>query len=688
MSESANLSQKKVFIVDDNPANTLMLRQVVEAEYFESVNVYNDPVEALAAFYVIKPQLILLDLLMPKLTGIEFLKKISAEINSADVAVIVLTASHDKARRLEALELGAQDYIEKPINIIETLQRIRNVLNLQQRKTKFQSLSEDLGGRLKKTKKDLSEVIVTLNTVFDNSSEYVFVTDEKGLITDSNKVAQQRFGIAVDQNCNLFEHFNMDDQLLNASEPELTLTDVDNKQIIVEISYSKVAISDFSHLVFVFKDITSRKEDEFNLKYLAETHYITHLPNRNQLQVLIEEKCHDLGKDSHLSFIFISFLGNNKVVEFYGHERLEYLLLNIALILVKLASINDSVLIHWGDNDFLIVEDATKEPALVKQIQSRFSGSVQISDGTDVGIYSRPTLGVCTSERITNLNTSQCDELVHKALLATYEGARHDHRLTYYDGKLHEKINYQAMIEKELVKAIKNDGFRIAYQPKVELKTGKIVSAEALIRWQHGEYGPIRPDIFIPIAENCGLINDIGKLVLKNVFADASRLKEKYPEMKYVAVNVAAPQLDIHFIELLKSLCSGEHGDLSDFIELEITETSFLDDFERVGPILNQIKALGLRLALDDFGTGYSSLSYLHELPVDTLKIDRAFIMLILESEKSLVLVKSIVSMSLALGLNIVAEGIEDLQTGELLGEMGVQLGQGFCYYKPTFLDD
>jgi EAL domain-containing protein (putative c-di-GMP-specific phosphodiesterase class I)/DNA-binding response OmpR family regulator/GGDEF domain-containing protein len=687
MNEQLDYTKHKVFIVDDNPANTMMLKKVVEADDFESIYVYNDPEVALAEFYKIKPQLILLDLVMPKITGLEFLHKIAPEIESADVAVIVLTASHDKARRLKALELGAQDYIEKPINIIETLQRIKNVLNLQQRKTTFQNLSEDLGGRLIKTQKDLSEVIVTLNTIFDHSSEYVFVTDEHGVVTDCNKVAQNRFSIDMEDKCNLFQQFKMDLQLLNAGAPELTLSDVDNRRIIVEVSYSKVEINNVSHYIFILRDITVRKEDEINLKYLAETHYITHLPNRNQTALLLNEKCDTLSPGNHLSFIFLSFFDNNKVVEFYGHERLEYLLLNIVLLLVELADVNDSVLIHWGDNDFLIVEDSCNSEALQQKIVDCFSGSIQISDGSDVGIYSKPTLGICSSGLIENLKSNEYDELVHKALLATFEAARLGQQVAYYDDQLHQKINYQAMIEKELIKALANKGFKVAYQPKVDLKTKKIVSAEALIRWQHPEHGMIRPDIFITIAENCGLINDIGTIVLKQVFSDVVKLKSQFPDMKHVAINVAAPQLNERLIELLKSLCEGQSDNIANFIELEITETSFLDDFDRVLPILKEVKDLGFRLALDDFGTGYSSLSYLHELPVDTLKIDRAFVIPMLESKRSFLLVKSIVSMSLALGLDIVAEGIEDEKTGELLCEMGVQQGQGYYYYKPKFLD-
>lgn len=684
--EVAAISKTTVFIVDDNPANTLMLRQVIEAEDFEAVHVFNDPQQALEAFDVVKPQLVLLDLLMPKIDGIEFLRRIHQAIQNADVAVIILTASYDTEQRMQALELGAQDFIEKPLNIIETLQRIRNVLHLQQRKSTFQHLSKDLGGRLHKTTKDLSDVILTLNSIFDNSSEYVFVTNDKGVVSDCNKMASQRFGIHASSNINLFERFKMDEQLLGAEKPELTLHDQHNKRIIVEVSYSKVVLNRFSNYVFVFKDITHRKEDEINLKYLAETHYITHLPNRNQTQNLTEAKIDALDEGERLSFIFISYFDNNRVAALYGYDRLEYLLLNIALALVEIAAQTDAVLVHWGDNDFLIVEESKDAAKLLGHIIDRFERPIQIGDLKERGVYSRPTVGVYTADAASSNDETKLLTNIHCALQATFEGARVARHLIVYDEELQQKIAYRNMIEKELLQAIGDQSFKLAYQPKVDLTTGKVVSAEALIRWPHRELGMIGPNVFIPIAESCGLINEIGAWVLKQVFDDIDKLKMTYPDIRHVALNVAAPQLDESFIALLKALIGRREQDMAGFIELEITETSFLDDLERVGPILQQIKDLGCRLALDDFGTGYSSLSYLHELPVDTLKIDRSFILPILKSERSLSMVISIVSMSLALDLEVVAEGIEDQQTAALLRDHGVQIGQGFYFYKPEFL--
>ncbi|MFT5164494.1 MAG: EAL domain-containing protein (putative c-di-GMP-specific phosphodiesterase class I) [Alteromonadaceae bacterium] len=690
MQHQGDYMQNRVFIVDDNPANTTMLSQLIEGEGFGSMMVFNDPEEALAEFYRLKPNLILLDLLMPKISGLEFLKHIEPQVKNAEVAVIVLTASQSEESKITALSIGVQDYITKPFNMVETLQRIHNVFNLQRHKNSFQHLSEDLGCKLEKARADLADVILTLNAVFKDSSEYVFVTDSSGDIIDCNASASKCFAIeSLTGNAeehNLFRRFSINGWATMANEAELTLIDGNGKLIIVQTSYSKVVINATEHFIFIFKDITTLKEDEVNLRYLSETHYITHLPNRNQLQRMVMCKSSCLDKRACLSFIFISFTDNTKAIGLFGCERMAFLLLNVALILVDLAEKNGSILLHWGDNDFLLVDDAVKTNELVAQIQQRFNQPIKLSDNGDQAAYSKPTLGVCISDEVGRVDPSNYEKLVHNALLATYEGSRTNCKLTIYDQQLHRKISYQALIEKELLSAISTDGFKVAYQPKIDLETGKVVGVEALVRWFHQALGIIRPDVFIPIAESAGLINDIGAMVLTKVFEDVALLKRTYTDLQHVAVNVAAPQLDEHFIALLQRCISQPSACSSDFIELEITETSFLNDFERVNPILKKIKAMGFRLAIDDFGTGYSSLSYLHELPIDTLKIDRSFVIHVCESNKSLLMVKSIISMSLALGLEIVAEGIEDEQTGLLLRELGVHKGQGYYYYKPTFL--
>ncbi|SFD04694.1 EAL domain-containing protein [Pseudoalteromonas denitrificans] len=669
----------KIFIVDDNPANTLMLHKLLESEGYLNVKVFNDPELALKAFFLHQPQLVLLDLVMPKIDGISFLTKIQTKITVADVSVIVLTASHVEEMKYKALTLGAQDYIEKPINIIETMQRVKNVLHSQLNKNKFKDLNENLNIELLKRNQDLSSISVTLDTIFETSSEFVFITNENGELTNCNKIASQRFNISTEGHWNLFDFFKIDLNSLTKNNQEMTVKDANKHRLIVSVNSTKVLIKGVISYIYIFKDITAQKEDELNLKYLAETHYITHLPNRLQLNSVLN-KC--LDNHLELSIIFVSFFDNNKIVEVYGHDKLEYLLLCIASKLRTLSDENNAGLLHWGGNDFVIAVEASIYSNLIEKLFSDFKEPMNI---LGVELYSMPTAGVFLNEA--RSKAMVYDDLVHKALLASYEGFRNNQKVTVYDEKLQHKIQYRALIEKELVEAIDNHDFKIAYQPKVELDSKKIVGVEALVRWNHPSLGLVSPSVFIPIAESAGLVKEIGRMVLNIVTDDIQFLKDKYPKLQHVAINVSAPQLDHSFIQILSEVSKSKDID-SSFIELEITETTFLDDLERVVPILNNIRALGYKLAIDDFGTGYSSLSYLHELPINTLKIDRSFILSMMDSDKGLKLVKSIISMSLSLDLNIVAEGIEDNATGMLLSELGVQLGQGFYYHKPEFLNE
>jgi len=669
----------KIFIIDDNPANTLMLHRLLESEGYLNVQSYNDATVALKEFHEQKPQLILLDLIMPKIDGINFLSKIQSEILLADVTVIILTASHDEERKFQALSLGAQDYIEKPINITETMQRVKNVLNLQQNKKKYQELSSNLQLKLVKTNQDLSTIAITLETVFETSSEFVFIVTEDGSLCNCNKIACEKFNVPASGIWNFYDFFDIKINDSFEKDKELTITDSNKCSLVVEVNSTKVVIEGISHFIYIFKDITLQKEDEINLKYLAETHYITHLPNRFQVKQILDSMLKQT--KVQLNIVFISFFENSKIAEVHGHEQLEAIVLSIAQKLFVLAEQQKSNVIHWGGNDFILLIPDPVNNQFLTDISESFHEPLSFHG---LELYTSPTLGIY-NHKIYSAVENEHDKLIQKALLASYEGYRNKQQITFYDDKLQKEIQTRAKIENDLITAIEQRSFKIAYQPKVNLATKHITGLEALVRWQHPTLGLVSPAIFIPIAENAGLVKQIGDIVLDIVTSDISKLKLKYIDLQHVAINVAAPQLDDTFIKQLALLSESKNINNS-FIELEITETTFLDDFDRVIPILNEINKLGFKLAIDDFGTGYSSLSYLHQLPVNTLKIDRSFIISMVNSQKGLKLVKSIISMSLSLDLEIVAEGIEDEETGALLLELGVQLGQGYHYYRPEFL--
>jgi len=669
-----------IFLIDDNPTNIKLLSTLLTTqEGFTNVHNYNDPVKALNDFYIIKPQLILLDIKMPVLNGIAFLHEIQKEIQKTSVSVLVLSANNDEQLRLKALSLGAIDYIAKPFNIFETLQKIKNVLTVQHKKQTLYELSNTLDIELQQSNETLKHVTDTLKILFNASSEYVFIVDNKGIIVEASDEAKTKFNLklTLNEDVKLTELFKLTGSELQKNSVIALSSPYSSERIIMENKNAPLFTNDKPHHIYIFKDISQKIKDEEKLKLLAQTHYISKLPNRQQLENSINKLNKKIDSDDHLTFVFITFCENNKLLSLYGPKTIQQLQLTIANLLRDICHSNNATVLHWSSNEYLIICANKIFKQLSKAIILCFENP--ISSG-ELKLNITPSLGYFINKDNTNDEKS-----VQNASTASYVSFTNKQTITQYDFLLKEKLDYEKNIETILANAISNKVFFIVYQPIINLSTNNITSAEALIRWQDDELGMIPPDTFIPIAERAGLIVDIGNFVIEQVFCDYYATKEKYPHLEKIAINVASPQLNKEFIDVIKDKLR-KYNLSAHYFKLEITETSFLDDFERVNPILWQLKELGFSLVIDDFGTGFSSLSYLLNLPVDTLKIDRAFIIPILTSSKCLTLVKSIISMSYSLDLTIVAEGIEDVETSKLMNELGVQSAQGYYYGKPEAL--
>lgn len=237
-------------------------------------------------------------------------------------------------------------------------------------------------------------------------------------------------------------------------------------------------------------------------------------------------------------------------------------------------------------------------------------------------------------------------------------------------------------LENDLRRALEHNEFRMFYQPIVDLETGRLVSLEALIRWQHPTQGLISPGTFIPVAEETGLIIPIGEWVLYDVCRKMRAWHEQGADIR-VAVNLSTRQLrDKNFPSLLKKILDETKADAGS-LDLEITESAVINDWDAVVATLSALRALGVRLCLDDFGTGYSSLSYLHRLPVSKLKIDRSFLQKMESSDEHSGIIRAILDLANTLKMEVVAEGIETQGQLAQLKEMKCKLGQGYLFAKP-----
>ena len=278
-------------------------------------------------------------------------------------------------------------------------------------------------------------------------------------------------------------------------------------------------------------------------------------------------------------------------------------------------------------------------------------------------------------------NGSDFDTLLKMADVSLYE-AKSKGRGTYffYSEDLGEKNKQRRKMEVDLRRAIDNDEFSVYYQPLINLKENCVECCEALLRWKHPELGFISPSVFIPIAEEIGVISKIGKFVL----GEATRECTKWPASVSVAVNVSSLQFQQSDVCSVVTQALVESGLNPKRLEIEVTETAMIEDLEETSRVLRELSQGGVRISLDDFGTGFSSLSYLHQLPLDKVKIDRSFVETIRNDERSLVLLSGITKMAADLGLVIIVEGVEEMEQLELLKrEVHLDQVQGFLFSKP-----
>ncbi len=247
----------------------------------------------------------------------------------------------------------------------------------------------------------------------------------------------------------------------------------------------------------------------------------------------------------------------------------------------------------------------------------------------------------------------------------------------------------EVRLEQELSLAIEQDALELAYQPIVRLDDHRPAGFEALVRWRHPDRGMVPPNVFIPLAENSGLIKKLDSWVMRTACCAAARFRDELPEAPpFVAVNCSPKDLaDPGFVDQFRDSCA-RAGISPEAMKIEITESAFVADQGKVVQALNDCRGLGASIALDDFGTGYSSLSYLHRFPIDAMKIDRSFVMAMEQDTLSASIVRSLVNLGNDLGLSLVAEGIEEASQAEILHRLGCGLGQGYHFARPLAFED
>lgn len=464
---------------------------------------------------------------------------------------------------------------------------------------------------------------------------------------------------------------------------ELTDIKADGSEFLMELTLDAVHDDEgaLSFIVASFSDITERQRTETELRRLSNTDTLTGLPNRSYFQVshsnLVRKKV------SHTLLLF-DLDDFKKINDSLGHEIGDDLLCLVAERLMNISRRQDTLYRLGGDEFGLLIEDST-DLHLIGDLAHKINRTIaepysvnnhDIVIGSSIGIVLFPHDGI----------TSQ--ELLQKADMAMYHAKqRGGNCYQFFSQSMNENAVQRLKLENQLRAALKNNGVEVYYQPKVEVHTGHITGIEALARIKSHDGSQLSPADFIPLAEETGLIIELGEQVLRQSCQDMNTFMRYPGAPKTIAINLSARQFMQSGLALQIESILHEESLPPRHVEFEITEGMVMSDPERAIIMMENLSDMGVKLALDDFGTGYSSLAYLKRFPMDSLKIDKTFIDDITTSSKDRSMVASIIGMAHNLGLKVIAEGVESEAQLEQLKSLECEYIQGFYYAKPMPAD-
>lgn len=443
-----------------------------------------------------------------------------------------------------------------------------------------------------------------------------------------------------------------------------------------------------THYVSTSEDNTDLHDAQQTIEQLAFYDPLTNLPNRRLLSDRLQQALEHAPRDQHKMVAVMVFdLDNFKTVnDSLGHNYGDELLKHVANIFQSQVRSEDTVSRQGGDEFTIVLSGMShieKIAEIADGILQKLSHPINLSGhqvviGTSIGIAVYPN------------DADSYDELLRNADMAMYHAKEEGkNNFQFFMPEMNKQAHHRLLLENKLRNAIEQNHFQLFYQPQVDLKTGEISGTEALIRWLDPEQGMISPAEFIPLAEDTGLIGQIGDWVIETACREMKALQDKgFPKVK-VAVNVSAFQFrhGKHLTEVI-SKALAEYQYPAKLLALELTESILIDDIKETLKILNALRALDITLAIDDFGTGYSSLSYLKQLPIDILKIDQSFIRDITTDNSDKAIVSAIIAMSQQLEIDVLAEGVETLEHHTVLQAQGCDYVQGYLYCRPIPADE
>jgi diguanylate cyclase (GGDEF)-like protein/PAS domain S-box-containing protein len=677
----------RLLIVDDNEMNRDMLARRLARKGYD-VLVANGAHELVQSIKQDGVDLVLLDIEMPEITGLDALRILRKVYSAAELPVIMVTAKNQSEDIITALDLGANDYLTKPIDFPVAVARISTQLAHKHAQEALKESEERYALAALGSNDGLWDWNIPENEVhFSLRWKSMLGFQENEIsnkpeewfdrIHDADR-ARVKNEIAAHQN-GTTPHFESEHRMLHHDgtfrwmlSRGLAIRDQSGRPLRMAGSQT---------------DITQAKVSD----------PLTGLPNRllfiDRLNRLI--KYSKRRKNHSFAVVFMDLDGFKMINDSMGHMVGDQLLVGVAERLERclratdtLARLRDTYTVaRLGGDEFTVLLDDLKDPNDAKVAADRLMKALKapfLLAGKEV--YTSVSIGIAQSNPV----YEGPDEMLRDADTAMYHAkSLGKGRYEVFDAKMRASVMARLQLETDLRHALERGEFRNFYQPIVNLASGEIAGFEALLRWQHPTRGLLGPIEFIGVVEETGLIRELGWWNLSEACRQISEWRAASPANRnlIISVNLSAKQfLQPNLVADIANLLR-EINLPADALKLEITESTVMKDPTAAVEMLQQIKSLGVRLAIDDFGTGYSSLSYLHRFPLDTLKIDRSFISSMDDDGDGMEIARTILPMAKNLRLDVVAEGVETLEQFELLKKFNCAFGQGYYFSKPLSAD-
>lgn len=626
---------------------------------------------------------ILVDLSLPDSKGIATFDQLFAA--APQIPILILSGTEEEELANLAVQRGAQGYLSK--GYFESYLVPQSLRNIIQRKAVEESVFMEKA-RAEITLNSISDAVI--GTDMNGNVDYLNVAAEKmtGWPREDARgkpisvVMQIINGATREPRRNPIELVLEQDQKMQLTAGTILIRR-DGRECAIEDSAAPIhdANGQLSGAVIVFHDITDAQATALKMAYLAQHDFLTNLPNRVLLNDRISQAIAVAERRrSHLGVLFLD-LDNFKLInDSLGHSIGDRLLQSVAQRLTACVRRSDTVSRQGGDEFVVLLsednfaEDAalTAEKILTAMAQPHVLDGQQLLVTTSIGISTYPADGLTAETLIKHADS---------AMYQAKERGRNNYQ--FFASNMSNQAVARQTIETELRVALERHEFVLHYQPKVNLASGAITGIEALLRWNHPQLGQLQPSRFVSIAEDCGLIVEIGRWVLHEACKQACLWRDSELLCGPMAVNVSALEFrDKGFVAGLEAILA-QTGLPANALQLELSESALMREAQFSSQILQQLHSLGVLLAVDEFGTGYSSLTQLAQFPLDVLKIDQSFVQKLDAQDDNRVIVSALIAMGSSLKLRLVAEGVENPAQLAFLKGQRCEEGQGFLFSPP-----